>query len=84
MSIAEITLKKKVKKKLKKKMVDQELSAEEGNKVDTSPSAKEKEFVAGQMEVFIKPKKKSKRNKRPTESELWMPLKTFFGICIII
>jgi len=74
MSIAEITLKKKVTKKLKNKMVDEEHSEEESAKMDKSPSAeqklKQKGFAAGKMEVFIKPKKKNKRIKRPPESEL--------------
>ena len=63
MSIAEITLKKKVTKKLKSKKVEQEFQGDDRRK------AKHKEFVSGQMEVFIKPKKKTKRNKRQPESE---------------
>jgi|ERR1711915_818578 len=74
MSIAEITYKKKATKKLKKKVVEEDdQSAEENLKEDDLSSRKKKMkkkgFASGKMEVFIKPKKKSKRSIRLQESE---------------
>ena len=71
MSIAEITLKKKVTKKLKGKIDDDDPSQEESVKSPSSKQKlKQKGFAAGKMEVFIKPKKSGKRIKKLPESEL--------------